>query len=53
MRDLPKWVPQASRPFSWGETWDAMSENERRWSGIMDAVILVGGLSFIFFIWGA
>jgi hypothetical protein len=51
MRKLPTWIPQTPRPSSsiseragYGETWDAMTPNERRWSFLLTdlPVILVG-----------
>ena len=38
---LPHWIPQVQRPWNpaFGETWDAMTPNERRASFLIDIAI--------------
>lgn len=38
---LPTWVPRISRPWNedWRDTFDAMSDNEKRWSFVVDVII--------------
>jgi hypothetical protein len=47
---LPTWIPKVPRPWNpaWCEAWDIMSDNEKRWSFVVDMVILA---SFFLFIW--
>lgn len=42
MSKLPTWIPKVPRPFNpaYHSTWDAMSDNEKRWSFIVDIVIV-------------
>lgn len=49
-KQLPEWVPQVSKPFNavWKDTWESMTPNEKRWSFLVDFVILVVGLSVIY-----
>lgn len=49
-KKLPEWIPQVSKPFNavWQDTWEAMTSNEKRWSFLIDFVILAVGLSVIF-----
>ena len=46
---LPTWIPMVARPSNreWAETWDAMSENERRWSFLVDISMV---FAFVFFL---
>ncbi|UTC29849.1 hypothetical protein BAJUN_02190 [Bajunvirus bajun] len=44
---LPTWIPRISRPWNpaYRSTWDVMSDNEKRWSWLFDAgVVLVVGI---------
>ncbi len=47
---LPEWIPQISKPFNavCEDTWNAMTPNEKRWSFLIDLVILVVSLSILF-----
>ena len=46
---LPTWLPKVSRPWNpaYGPVWDAMSDNEKRVSFLVDVVIVVVALAFI------
>lgn len=39
---LPNWVPKVNRPWNptYVSTWDAMSDNEKRWSFLIDVIIV-------------
>lgn len=43
-RKLPEWVPQVSRPYNhaYREVWDAMTPNDRRWSFVVDVLVVIG-----------
>lgn len=38
---LPRWIPQTPKPWNpaYIPTWEAMTENERRWSFLFDLVV--------------
>ncbi len=40
---LPVWIPQVSKPWNpaFQETWGVMTPNERRWSWVFDAVLVI------------
>jgi hypothetical protein len=48
----PNWIPKVSRPFNpaWSDAWDAMSDDEKRWSFLIDALLIAGvfGLAWYF-----
>jgi hypothetical protein len=43
---LPDWFPQVPRPWNpaYREVWDAMTPNEKRWSALVDAVVVLAVL---------
>lgn len=40
---LPRFIPQVSKPWNpaWQDAWEAMTPNERRWSWLFDATLVV------------
>ena len=40
---LPTWIPKVRRPWNaaWAETWDQMSDNEKRLSFLVDAAVIL------------
>lgn len=52
---LPRWIPRTIRPSDmggYGVVWDNMSDNERRWSFLIDvAIFVVFGSGFALFLW--
>lgn len=42
-RKLPTWIPRISRPFNpaYHSTYDKMTDNERRWSFLIDVGIVI------------
>jgi len=46
---LPTWIPKVSRPWNpaYGPVWDKMSDNEKRWSWLFDAFVVVVALSVL------
>jgi hypothetical protein len=51
---IPTWVPKVSRPRNpaYGPTWDAMNDNEKRASFLVDMAIVAAALA-IFAVLGA
>lgn len=41
-RKLPKWIPQVSKPWNpaYKEVWEAMTPNEKRWSFLVDVIVV-------------
>jgi hypothetical protein len=46
---LPTWIPMVSRPWNpaYRSTWDAMDDNEKRWSWLVDAAVVLVALAVI------
>lgn len=45
---LPKWVPMACPPCAnWGDIYDVVPDNERRWTFVIDIAVVAGALGFL------